>query len=146
MKIILTKNVDNLGKIGDIKVVADGYARNFLLPKELAQTATAENVILVEKQKAKQREEEKKLTESYRKMAQSLDKAKINIQVKEKDGKLFGSVGSKDIAKAILDKYFEIPEKSIILKEPIKKIGEYSVKIILPGNISTDIKVIVEPV
>jgi large subunit ribosomal protein L9 len=145
MKIILTQNVNNLGRAGDIKEVSDGYARNFLFPKKLAEIATPEAMRQAELKKAQRMEEEKKQLETAQKMAKTLQKAEIIIKAKEKGGKLFGSIGTKDIARALSEKYFEISEKSIILKEPIKKIGEYSATVKFQENVSTEVKVIVEP-
>jgi len=145
MRIVLLQNVNNLGRTGDIKEVSEGYARNFLLPKKLAEIATPEAVRQAEIRKDKEKEELKKQQDNAQKMAKTLQQAVIILKAKEKGGKLFGSITGKDIAQAVTEKYFAIPEKSFILEEPIKKTGEYSVKVKFTDKISAVVKVSVEP-
>lgn len=146
MKVILSQNVKNIGKIGDVKEVSDGYARNFLLPKKLAEAATETGIKNVENLKNKMAEAEQADLEKNQQLAESLQDREILIQVKEKDGKLFGSVNAKMIAKELKKEVLDIDEKSVILAEPIKKVGEYDVKIELGHGIETFVKVIVEAV
>lgn len=144
MKVILLQDVKNIGKSGDIKEVSDGYARNFLLPKKLAEVATPEATKKVEIMKAQEAEVQQADLEKTQALAESLQGRDIVISAKEKDGKLFGSINTKTIAKELKKENLEIDEKSIILPEAIKEIGEYEVKIELDHGIEASILVIVE--
>lgn len=144
MKIILLQSIKGLGNIGDIKDVADGYARNFLFPKKLAAIATPEAVKITNAEKEERVEENKKELEKIQKLAEEIKDKKIVIQAKEKKGKLFGSVGVKEIAQELEKLGFSIDEKRIILGKPIKEIGEINITIELGNNIKTQIKVIIE--
>lgn len=144
MKIILLNDVNNIGKKGDVKEVADGYARNFLLPQKLAEAATKEAVKKIETIKNKITEGNKKDLEKNEKLASELDGRKVIIKAKEKDGKLFGSIGAKEIAKELKKQKMEIEEETIIFGDPIKEIGEKEVLVRLNNGIEINIRVIVE--
>jgi len=146
MKVILLQNVKNIGKMGDVKEVSDGYARNFLLPKKLAEIATESGIKNVEILKSKMARIEQADLEKNQQLAESLQGREILIQAKEKDGKLFGSVNAKTIAKELKKENLDIDEKSIILAEPIKEVGEYDVKIELSHGIEALVKVVIEAV
>ena len=146
MRIILKEDVESLGKVGDILKVADGYARNYLIPKGLAMEASMKNVNVLdhEKKRILQRaEKERKKAES---IAERISGATCTIamRVGEQD-KLFGSVGAKDIEKSLLDQGIEVERKSIHLPEPIKALGEFPVKIKLEGGVTAELKVMVVP-
>lgn len=144
MKIILLQDVKKLGRAGEVKDVAEGYARNFLFAKKLAQVAT-EEIVAEAGNKRKQElkiEEEKK--EKTRDLARKLKNVKIAIKSKGKDGKLFGSVSSGDICEALRKEGFEIDRKSVILNKAIKEIGEYKVNIDLGHGIKAEIMVIIK--
>ncbi len=144
MKVILQKDIPNLGEAGDVKEVAEGYARNYLLPKKL--------VILYNESSAKAIEHQKKLVkikkEKRKKEGQKLVEALSNVamtigaQVGEED-KLFGSVTAIDIAHKLLQMGYSIDKRKIVLPEPIKKAGEHEVKIKLDEGLSATIKVTV---
>lgn len=140
MQIILLEDIKSLGKKGDVKEVSDGYARNFLIPKNIAKIATAELV----KQVLDNREKERKTAESRAKdlknLSETLKAKEIVIKSKGKDGKLFGSVSARDIASKIKEQGFLVEEKMIILKSPIKKTGQYAIEIRLSDNISSNMK------
>ena len=144
MKIILTKDVKTLGKKGDIKEVADGYARNFLFPQKLAQAATEAAMKNVEVLKTKEKLEEQAHLEKLRKAADNLEGKEIILKAKEKGGKLFGSIAPKDIAKALKKEGFDILEKNIIIKEAIKKIGEHEVEVELTPGVKAKIKLVIQ--
>jgi large subunit ribosomal protein L9 len=145
MKVILLQNIDKLGKKYDIKEVSDGFARNFLIPKGLVKIATKENLNWLEKIK----EKEKKVLEKELKDAQELVKEidgfelEMPVKIGEK-GELFEKIGPQQIAKALKEKGFKIEKNQIELEEKIKEIGEYKIKIKLPHNLETEIKVIVK--
>jgi large subunit ribosomal protein L9 len=140
MKVILIQDITNLGKKGDIKEVSDGYARNFLLPRKLAQTVTDSAIKNMENKKDQEAKEVQDRLDSLKKLAGSLNKKEFVIKCKEKGGKLFGSVSEKDIAKALNDMGIEIEESSVILEAPLKKTGEYSINLKLEKDIISRIK------
>lgn len=139
MRVILLQEVNNLGKKGDIKEVLDGYARNFLLPKKMAKIATSGAVRNTEAEKVKEEQEKQANLEKLRGTAADLKGKKVLILAKERDGKLFGSIAAKDIAAVLKKENLEIGEKFIIIKEAIKKIGEYSITIELAKDIQAKI-------
>ena len=143
MKVVLLSDVKNIGKRGDIKNVADGFARNFLFPKKLAEVATNDAIRKVEIEKQKQNENDKKNLEVTQELASQLDGKEITICAKAKSGKLFGSITAKNIAKELKKEKFDIKENSIIL-EPIKELGEYDLKIELEHGIEVSLKLIVK--
>jgi len=142
MKVVLLKDIENMGKEGEIKEVADGYARNFLLPKNLAELATPESMKRAEAKKAKGAEEAKMELEEAQKLAELLEGRELFIKVKEKDGKLFGSVNEKTIAKTFKDEGLKVDPSNIKLAEPIKEVGEYDVAISLDHGLEANIRVI----
>jgi len=144
MKVILIQDIKSLGKKGDIKEVSDGYARNYLLPKNIAKVATPEAVSKIEKDREKEKENQAENDKRLQNLANDLKGKKISMKVKEKKGKLFGSIGPKEIQKALALENIDVSEKNIIQKSPIKKIGEHKVKISLANNTEADIILIVE--
>ena len=144
MKIILTKNIKGLGKVGDTKTVADGYARNFLLPRKLVELAT-ESAIKKAKDIAKKKERgEKEGSVKIQKMGEELKGKTVIIKAKEKGGKLFGSIGQKEIAASLKKMKLAVPEKLIIMEKPIKKVGEKEIAVKLGKGVEIKLKVIVE--
>ena len=139
MKVILLINIKNLGNKGDIRDVSEGYARNFLFPKKLAGIATDEVLLKVNLEKKEVEKKEKEAEERMRKLAGDLRNKKITIKTKSEKGKLFGSITAKDIAREIKNAEFEINEKNIILKEPIRTTGERKIVIDLGKNIHSEI-------
>ena len=142
MEVILREHVDHLGRRGDLVKVADGYARNYLLPRKLALLVTAGNKQQIERERGKfeaREQEEKKVAEA---IAARL--AGVDIQIARKVGEtevLFGSVTSADIAAALAAKGFEIDRRKLNLREPIKKLGEYDVPLRLHPEVTIPVKV-----
>ena len=143
MKIVLLSDIKNIGKCGDIKNVADGFARNFLFPKKLAEMATENTIKKVQLEKKKQEEIIKKNLETTQELASQLDGKEIVICAKAKNNKLFGSITAKNITKELKKEKFDIKENSIIM-EPIKELGEYDLKIELEHGIEVSLKLIVK--
>ena len=136
MEVILNESIENLGKAGDIVSVANGYARNYLLPKGIAIIADKRNLAKIERQREAILKRAAKMKEEYEALASQLAGLDIEIPVKVgEEGKLYGSVTNLDIARAIGEKGFEIDRKKILLEEPIKALGEYEV----PVKLSTDV-------
>lgn len=144
MQVILIQDVNNLGKRGDIKNVSDGYARNFLLPKKLAEIATETAIQKNLAQKEKRAAVEKSELEKVQKLAEEIQGQEIVMKAKEKDGKLFGAISVKAIAKEFKKKGIVVSEKSIILEDPIKEVGEYQIKIKLEHGIEAEANLLVE--
>jgi large subunit ribosomal protein L9 len=146
MEIILREHVENLGDRGEIVKVADGYARNYLLPRKLALLATAGNKKQVERERAKfdaKEGEERKVAEA---LAARLSSVEIVIARKVGETEaLYGSVTSGDIAEALAAKGFDLDRRKLQLDEPIKRIGDTDVPVKLHRDISTTIKVRVVP-
>jgi large subunit ribosomal protein L9 len=142
MEVILREHVDNLGSRGEIVKVADGYARNYLLPRKLALLVTDGNKKQIERERVKfdaKEMEEKKFAEA---VAARLATADIVIARKVGDTQaLYGSVTSADIADALAAKGFELDRRKLQLGEPIKKIGDVDVPIKLHRDVTATIKV-----
>jgi len=141
MKVILLQDIKSLGKKGDIKDVSDGYARNFLLPQKLAGAATDGTIKKAAEMKERERAEKEKDSEKMKQLAKEIQEKNIIIKSKEKGGKLFGSISAKDIAVALKNENLEVLEKSIIMKEAIKKTGRYEIKIRLADGVEAQIEI-----
>jgi large subunit ribosomal protein L9 len=142
MEVILREHVDNLGRRGELVKVADGYARNYLLPRKLALLATDGNKKVIEREKVKfdiKEAEEQKVAQA---VADRL--ATVEIEIARKVGEtdaLFGSVTNADIADALAAKGFDVDRRKIQLHEPIKKIGEVEVPVKLHRDVVVKLKV-----
>jgi len=147
MKIVLTADVPKLGRRGQVVTVADGYARNYLLPKGLALEATPANLRRFEgEEKAAARRREREAAEA-RAVAERLEGVGLTIPAKAgEEGRLFGSVTAKDIAEKLEEASgVKVHRKSIELEEPLKSTGEYKVVVKLGPDITREITVVVEP-
>ena len=142
MEVILREHVDNVGRRGEIVKVADGYARNYLLPRKLALLATDGNKKQIERERAKfdaQEAEEQKVAGA---VAERLGSVQIEISRKVGETEaLYGSVTTSDIAAALGTKGFDVDRRKIQLQEPIKKLGEYDIPVKLHRDVTTKIKV-----
>jgi large subunit ribosomal protein L9 len=145
MEVILKEDVPKLGHRGDVIKVAEGYGRNYLLPRKLAIEATQANKAVIEqmKQAAVRRSAVEKADSDA--LAKQLESVSLTFQRKagEKDH-LFGSVTSSDIAEALEHKGFNIDRRKIQLNEPLKSIGEFEVPIRLHRDVAGKVKVVVE--
>jgi large subunit ribosomal protein L9 len=146
MEVILREHVDNLGRRGDVVKVADGYARNFLLPRKLA--------LLVNDQNRRQIERERKVADA-RELQERQDAeavatklAAVEIVLARRVGEhdtLYGSVTSADIADALAEKHFDIEKRKIVLAEPLKQVGEFEVPVRIHRDVPAHVKVKVVP-
>ncbi len=142
MKVFLREDVKNVGKIGDVVNVSDGYARNFLFPKKLAVEANTKNIKEFEHNKRIIQERAAKMRDSSRATAEKLSALSLTIKAKAgEEDKLFGSVTTMDIAEALKAAGFEIDKKRISLEEPIKRLGEYSVEVKIHPEVTATVKV-----
>jgi len=144
MKVILLKDVPKIGKKFEIKEVRDGYARNFLLAKNLAKSATEEALKWLEVQRGiieKKAEEDLKKSQD---IASSIDEMEVPIFVKTGDkDELFEAISAKKISEKLKEQGFEIKKEQMDLKEPIKELGEFPVKIKFEHNLEAEVKVII---
>lgn len=146
MKVVLIKDLEGYGVFGDVINVKDGFARNYLIPRGIALPATEGNLkhvksIISQRARKLQREKEK-----AQELAKKLEGIVLEIfrQVGEK-GKLFGSVTPQDIAQALKEKGFDVDRKKVMLRNPIKDVGIYTVVLKLHPEVSVSIKVDVKP-
>ncbi|MFH1361465.1 MAG: 50S ribosomal protein L9 [bacterium] len=146
MKIVLYKDVENLGDAFEVVKVADGYARNYLFPRNLAGPATAAALAMVEKKQAELEQKRAAKRAEFETLAEKISGLEIVIAVDvAPEGKLFGSVTSQNIIEATLAQAgIELDKKKIDLAEPIKAVGEYSLPVKLFKNISAKLRVKVE--
>lgn len=142
VQVVLRDDVENLGRSGDLVKVKPGYARNFLIPRGLAAVATHGNIAQIEHEKKAALARGAKLRASAQGRASELSAVAVEIAAQAGDNKkLFGSVGSRDIAQALAAKGFEVDRKKIVLAEPIKELGEYDVPVKLGYEVQATVKV-----
>ena len=146
MKVLLAKDLKSLGMVGDVVEVADGYARNYLLPQRLALRPTEGNVKRVEELRrvaAEQRQAEMARTQAF---AGRLNGAEVTIRARaNEEGRLYGSVSQAMIAFALASDGYRVDEQAIELEEPIRKIDTYPLTVRLTGDITSQIVVHVVP-
>lgn len=144
MRVILLQDIDKFGKKHEIKEVADGYARNFLMPKGLVKLATEKNLKWLSAQKETLEKKSEEELKNIQDTATKIDGLEITITVKTgKEKQLFESITAQKISDKLKELGFEIKKSQIDLKEPIKEIGEYPIKIKLEHNLEAEIRVIV---
>ena len=142
MQVILREDIDNLGKIGDLVKVADGYARNYLVPNKKAIEATPKNLGAMEHAKKMVSDRLRKLKKEAAADADRIKALAVTIKAKVgEEGKLFGSVTSMDIAEAVKAQGVLIDKRKIILEEPIKRLGDYTITVKLPADVAAEFKV-----
>ena len=142
IKLLLREDVDDLGARGEIVRVRAGYARNYLLPRNLAVEATAGNVKGIEAERAALLKKEAKERATAEGQSQQMSSIVLDFKRKAgEQGALYGSVTSMDVAEALKDKGYEIDRHRIHLREPIKRLGEYTVPVRLHREVTIDLKV-----
>ena len=143
MKVILTQDIKGVGKKDEIINANDGYARNFLFQKKMAVEANAQNMSLLQGRKDSANFKKEQDKEKANEIKDKLSKIMLTIKVKAgENGKIFGSITSKEISTELKNQYkIEIDKKKINLKEPIKEIGEYNIKIKLYEGIIGKLKI-----
>ncbi len=142
MKIILRQDYESLGKIGDIVEVKPGFARNFLLPKKIAMTISKGNMKILEEEKRQESLKVNKEKAAAQRLAEGLKKVSLTASVAVGgEDKIFGSVTSQTISDLLKDKGYDIDKKRIVLEEPIKALGIYTINIKLHTEVEGKIKV-----
>jgi large subunit ribosomal protein L9 len=144
MKVILQKDIPSLGDAGDIKEVAEGFARNYLLPQKLVIVANESSKKAIDHQMKLIKIKKDKRKKTSEQLAASMSDVEITISAKVgEEGKLFGSITSMDIAKELKEKGFDIDKRKILLDSPIKSEGEFKISIKLEEGLTATVKVIV---
>ena len=145
MKVILLKDVKGLGKVNDIVTVNDGYGRNFLLKNKLAKETSAANMNEVKLKKGAEAEHARRALEEAKATAEKLEGKKITLKMKSGEGgKLYGAVTDKDVADELKNNGFDITKKQVVIKDTIKNVGTFGVRIKLHPKVSAEITVEVE--
>jgi len=142
MKVILREDVKDVGHIGEMLTVKDGYARNFLIPKGLALEANTKNIKALEHEKRKIQEVVRKAKSGAEDLSSKISATTITIRAKVgEEEKLFGSVTAMDLAEALKKEGLDIDRKKIILEEPIKRLGNYTVSVKVHPEVSAQFTV-----
>jgi large subunit ribosomal protein L9 len=142
MQVILREDIDKLGKLGDLVKVADGYARNFLVPNKKAIEATPKNLRAMEHAKKMVSDRVRKLKKEAAADAENIKALAITIKAKTgEEGKLFGSVTTMDLVEAARAQGVVIDKRKIALDEPIKRLGDYTITVKLHADVTADFKV-----
>ena len=143
MKIILKQDIKKVGQVGDVVEVSDGFARNFLIPQGKAISFTMANLKQIEYLKKKEAEKKEGELKEVKELAEKINNISLEIKVKAgEEGKLFGSVTSKDIVETLFEKHgIELDKKKLNLKESLKKLGIHTVPVNLHKDITPQIKV-----
>lgn len=145
MKVILLQDIKGTGKKDQIIEVSDGFARNYLFPKKLAREATAVNLNTIETQKKALAHREKLMKQAAVEQAKDLEGKMVIIKTKTgKEGRMFGSIGPKEVADALSAQHGIEADKKKIVVDAIKTLGEYSATVKLYPSISAKIKVLVQ--
>ena len=144
MKVILLQDVEKVGKKFDVKEVASGYARNFLLARNLAKQATPEALERLEMQKELLSQKSEEELKRAQELASGLDDLEVPLQVKVgEEGQLFESINAQKISERLREMGYDVKKSQIKLKEPLKETGEFPVKIVLDHNLEAEIRVII---
>lgn len=142
MQLILTKDVDNLGRAGELVTVKPGYGRNYLLPRSMALTATKSNLAQLDHHRREIASQQAKLRTELEAEAEALKEAVVSIPRKiGSEGKMYGSVTTKDISEALSAQNVTLDRRLIKLSEPIKLVGEHTVEVRFSADVSVSIKV-----
>ena len=146
MKVILLQDVKDMGKKGDVVKTSDGYARNFLFPRKLAQEATDASMHILNNRNENERKKKLCELEAAQKLAGELKGKEIKVTSKTgESGKLFGAVTSKDVAELINTQYKVVVDKKKIVMDTIKVVGTYEIEVKLYPEVATKMKVIIVP-
>lgn len=144
MKVILKSTVDHLGRVGEVKEVAAGYARNFLLPRKLAEPATPSALKYWEKGKEKRAAVVAAEVKAAKELSDKLSGVNLTFSMPaSEEGKLFGSVGKTDVLKSLKAAGYEVPKNSVRLETALKTTGEHEVELRLAPEVTAKVKVTV---
>jgi len=146
VQVILNEDMPNLGRPGDVVKVRAGYARNYLLPRGLAVEANSRNLRAFEHQKATAMVKREALKNQAMGLKEKLEALQLNVSARAgEEGKLFGSVTNIDLERALREHGFEVDRRRILLSEPIKQLGDYTVVVRLQPEVEANLKLNVAP-
>ncbi|MCK5332495.1 50S ribosomal protein L9 [Candidatus Parcubacteria bacterium] len=141
MKVILKKDVQNLGSMGDVKEISDGYARNFLIPGGYAEIATKSLIIKSEEEKIKRSQKAEEDLMIAEKIASKIEGTSIELKNKaDEKGKLYAAIKVEEISDELTSKGFDLEKGKVIIKEPIKELGEYEIIIDFAHGLEAKVK------
>lgn len=144
MKVILRSDITNVGKQGEIKEVAAGFARNFLLPKKLGMEANSQNLKIWEREKSRLEKEREEIINNAKVVSEKIEKTEFSITVKVgENGKIFGSITTTHLAKLFAEQGFVINKHDILLPASIKEVGKQSINIRLHPEVIAKIEVMI---
>lgn len=144
MKVILLKDVQGLGKKGEIKNATDGHARNFLIPKKLVEIATNKAIKELEQEKALEEQKAEQALQHIEEIVSQIDGLEIEVLVKmDETGKLYGSINDQKISQLFKDRGYDIKKNQIKILQPIKEVGEYPITITFDHGLEAEIKLII---
>ena len=142
MKVILNQVIDNLGNEGEILIVKDGFARNYLIPKGWAKQATKANIVATQKNIENKQKKDAKTRDNLEALGKQLDKLSLKLELKAgEEGRLFGSVTSQMIVDAIAEKGYTVDKKEVEITETISHVGKYFVDVKLGHGFSGRVKI-----
>jgi large subunit ribosomal protein L9 len=146
MKLILRADIDHLGRLGDLVTVKPGYGRNYLIPQGLAMLATKANIKAFEFERKRLQEKMDAIRFAAQEIADKLAEAKVVIDVRVGEGgKLYGSVSSANIAEALEAMDIQVDRRKIVLDDPIRALGDYTVEVKLHPDVKAELSVSVVP-
>jgi len=144
MKVILLKDVEDIGKKGDVKNVSDGYARNFLFAKKLAKSATRQSIEELKKEKELEAQQAEQELQQIQQTVSQIDGLEIEIPAKaDESGKLYGAINEVKLSAIFKERGFDIKKNQIKIPQPIKVVGEYPITILFDHGLEADIKIII---
>lgn len=143
MKVILLEDVKSMGKKGEVKDVAEGYGRNFLLPRKLAVEATTGNLRAIENKKDVEKAKKDRVVDDAKRLAEKIHGVTVKIGAKVGDaGRLFGSITANDIAESLNQQHkVNIDKRKILVKEPIKSLGNFKIPVKIHPQVSAELQV-----
>ncbi len=141
MEVILSQDVDALGKLGEVIKVKDGYARNFLIPEKLAYVATAANLKRIEQQKKNRKIQDEKNKKEAEELAEKLSKVSCTVSVEVNDlDKLYGAISETDVVKSLEVEGFAVDKKAIVIENPIEELGIFEIGVHLYPEVTAKIR------
>ena len=141
MKVILRSDITNVGRQGEIKDVSAGFARNYLVPQNLAMEATPQNMKIWERERVKLEKQREEIINKAKEAASKMEAAEFGIKVKVGDnGKVFGSVTNSNISKLFEEQGFEVNKRDILLSDSLKELGNYEISVRLHPEVVAKIK------
>jgi len=142
MKLLLRRDIPNVGLAGDVVEVKEGYARNFLIPQHMAMEPTAANMKAIEEDKKRAEEERRRRRLALEQQAEKLHNVEVTIAAAcNPEGRLYGSVGPREIAAALRDEGHDVEPKQVQLHEPLRQLDTIAVPVVFADDISVDVKV-----